>query len=432
MEKPPKVGNKEYFKVINTHSSIVNVIEKFNDEYIYWSDIKYKKLPDGVRSSEELWTHIKFSRRLTSIPLWSKYGISTAITNYMQKVCHEFDMNFGGSWGTNSLGIESSKDQYLVSSLMEEAISSSKMEGAVTTRKVAKEMLRKKESPKDNSQQMIFNNYQTIKFVVENKDKPFSEELLLKIHSIMTENTLASPGDAGRFRGDDDVVVENGITHEVVHTPPSYEGIPEFIKDLEQFFNAKDNSPFIHPIIKGIVVHFMIGYIHPFVDGNGRTARALFYWYMLKNGYWLTEFLSISRIITKTKKSYEKAYLYSEHDENDIGYFITYNLNVLSKAFEELKEYIKRKANERQAASLFLKIGGVNERQAEIIKIFVDSPLEVLTAKEVESKFMVSNVTAKKDLIGLVERGVLNEIHLNKVKRGYVRSEEFGSIVGLD
>lgn len=45
----------------------------------------------------------------------------------------------------------------------------------------------------------------------------------------------------------------------------------------------------------------MIAYMHPFVDGNGRTARALFYWYMLKSGYWLTEYLSISRVIAKSK-----------------------------------------------------------------------------------------------------------------------------------
>ena len=431
METTPRIGNKEYLKLLDIHGSLNPIIEQYNDEYTYWSDVKYKKLPVGVKSASELWAHIKLSRKLRSISVWEKYGITTAITNYMQKSCHEFDMNFGGSWGMNSLGIEGNKDQYLVSSLMEEAISSSKMEGAVTTRKVAKEMLRKRVTPKDKSQQMIFNNYQTIQFVAENRDRPFSKELLLKIHSLMTANTLTDPDDAGRLRTDNEVVVEDGITHEVVHTPPSFEEIPLFIHELEIFFNSNSNGHFIHPIIKGIIVHFMIGYIHPFVDGNGRTARALFYWYMLKNGYWLTEFLSISRIISKSKKSYEKAYLQSEHDENDIGYFITYNLNVLSKAFEELKEYIRRKTRQKKDASVFLKVGGINERQAEIIKLFADSPSEVLTVKDVEIRFLVSNVTAKKDLIGLVERGVLDEISLNKVKKGYVQSEQFNDIIEL-
>lgn len=96
-----------------------------------------------------------------------KYGISISITNAMQRMCHEFDMNFGGSWGSNSIIPAENKEQYLISSLMEEAISSSQMEGAATTRKVAKEMLRKSLSPQDKSQQMIFNNYQTIRFITQ-------------------------------------------------------------------------------------------------------------------------------------------------------------------------------------------------------------------------------------------------------------------------
>ena len=88
----------------------------------------------------------------------------------------------GGSWGADSPLDANNKEQYLISSLMEEAIYSSQMEGAATTRKVAKEMLRKRMAPKDKSQQMIHNNYQTIRFIVEHKDEPLSEELLLRVH----------------------------------------------------------------------------------------------------------------------------------------------------------------------------------------------------------------------------------------------------------
>ena len=99
------------------------------------------------------------------------------------------------------------------------------------------------------------------------------------------------------------------------------------------FFNDKYPRQFIHPIIRGIVIHFMISFVHPFVDGNGRTARAMFFWYMLRQGYWLTEYLSISRVIAKSKKAYEKAFLYTEADGMDIGYFVAYNLRVLEQSF---------------------------------------------------------------------------------------------------
>ena len=130
--------------------------------------------------------------------------------------------------------------------------------GAATTRRVAKEMLQKKMTPRDKSQQMIHNNYQTIQYIVDHKDASLSTDLLLQIHRLMTNNTMANPEDAGRFRSNDDVVVENGITHETVHTPPSYKEIPQFIDDLCAFFNDKNPQQFIHPVIRGIVIHFMI------------------------------------------------------------------------------------------------------------------------------------------------------------------------------
>ena len=431
LEKPPYIEERDLIDAMLSSASadITRAVEKINETYAYWDAVKYMKTPDDM-TPEQLWTHVKVSRLSNRLRVWDKYGISLSITNSMQRQCHEFDMNFGGSWGSDAIisgGKE--KQQYLVSSLMEEAIYSSQMEGASTTRKVAKDMLRKKLSPKDKSQRMIFNNYQTIQFIVENKSKPLSPELLLHVHRLMTEGTLQDKDDAGRFRNNNDVVVENGITHETVHTPPSYDEIPDFVQSLCDFFN--DNSPrvFIHPIIRGIIVHFLVAYVHPFADGNGRTARALFYWYMMKKGYWLTEYLSISRVIAKSKKSYEKSYLYTEADGMDIGYFVSYNLRVLGQSFKQLQDYIRRKQTERQSAEAYLRIGNINERQARIIRMFVENPGIVITVKDLQNKFLVSPTTAKNDVMGLVERGMLCELSLNKVKKGYVRSDDFDDII---
>ncbi|MBQ8366457.1 MAG: Fic family protein [Alistipes sp.] len=430
IEMPPHLNQEQAVTVFTKNISIdlIATIDKINDEYAYWDKVKYIPTPSGM-SAPDLWACVKASRLLSKKIVWMKYGISLTLTNQMQRWCHEFDMNFGGSWGADSIIADDNRKHYLVSSIMEEAISSSQMEGASTTRKVAKDMLHKNLTPKDKSQQMIFNNYQTIRYIVDNKDKPLSVEMLCEIHRLMTENTLDNPADAGRFRLNNDVVVENAITHETVHTPPSHEEIPEFIADLCHFFNDTNSTTFIHPIIRGIIVHFMIAYVHPFVDGNGRTARALFYWYMLKQGYWLTEYLSVSRIIASSKKAYEKSFLYTEADGNDIGYFVHYNLKVLEKAFKALQKYIKRKQDERHAAARYLHIGNINERQTQIIQMFSDDPQIVVTVKDLQLKFYVSPTTAKHDIMGLVERGILTEIAFNRVKRGYIRSDKFESIV---
>lgn len=169
----------------------------------------------------------------------------------------------------------------------------------------------------------------------------------------------------------------------------------------------------------------MVSYMHPFADGNGRTARALFYWYMLKEGYWLTEYLSISKIIYKSKPSYEKAFLYTEADNNDIGYFISYNLRVLDLAFKDLQQYIKRKLFQREQAFDYLKLGNINERQAIILSIINDNPKSIFTIKELQNRFAISHPTAQYDVDCLVKRGLLKKIPVNKVKFNYVKGENF-------
>lgn len=434
IERAPIITERDLAAVMLDTSKRPNeklsaLIDKINDNYEYWDTVKYKNRPEGCASAQELWLRVKASRISCTVFAWDRYNVTFGLTNKMQRLCHEFDMNFGGSWENSSVIPNDNRERYLISSLMEEAIYSSQMEGAATTRKVAKDMLRRQTSPKDKSQQMIVNNYQTIRFIVENKQTPLTPELVLHIHHLMTDKTLNDPKDAGRLRTNNEVVVEDGITHEVVHTPPSFEEMPTFLKELCKYFNETSARVFVHPIIRGIIIHFMVAYMHPFVDGNGRTARALFYWYMLKQGYWLTEYLSISRVIAMSKKSYEKAYQYVEADYNDLGYFIAYNLKVLDQSFKQLQNYIKKKQDERMLANTFLRLGDINERQAQIIRMYMENPKEVLTVRDLQNKFMVTATTAKSDIVGLLKRGLLDEIAFNKVKRGYVKGQNYDEIV---
>ena len=425
IELPPKIDKKALVNALlkGIVPNIMPVVDKVNADYEYWDKIKYKKLPEGV-TPQMLWTNVKASRLKSMIPVWDKYGINLCVTSQMQRLCHEFDMKFGSFWEVEGDTQSAEKKYYLSSSLMEEAIYSSKMEGASTTRIIAKDMLRKKKSPQNKSQQMIVNNYNTIQYIVEHKDEPLTEELLLTIHRLMTEKTLDNPEDAGHFRTNDNVVVADMVEGDVIYTPPSFQEIPEFVESLCDFFNNDNPRTFIHPIIRGIIVHFMLAFMHPFVDGNGRTARALFYWYMLKEGYKLTEYMSISRVIAKSKSSYEKAFRYVENDGNDMGYFVAYNLGALEKSFHQLRDYIQRKRREKRAASSFMMAGNINQRQALVLQRLKEEPDTIFTVKDVQDQFSVSSMTARKDLSDLVQQGYLTEIALNKVTRGNPKKQE--------
>ena len=425
IELPPKIDKKALVNALlkGIVPNIMPVVDKVNADYEYWDKIKYKKLPEGV-TPQMLWTNVKASRLKSMIPVWDKYGINLCVTSQMQRLCHEFDMKFGSFWEVEGDTQSAEKKYYLSSSLMEEAIYSSKMEGASTTRIIAKDMLRKKKSPQNKSQQMIVNNYNTIQYIVEHKEQPLTEELLLTIHRLMTEKTLDNPEDAGRFRTNDKVVVADMVEGDIIYTPPSFQEIPEFVESLCNFFNNDNPRTFIHPIIRGIIVHFMLAFMHPFVDGNGRTARALFYWYMLKEGYKLTEYMSISRVIAKSKANYEKAFRYVENDGNDVGYFVAYNLGALEKSFQQLRDYIQRKQREKRAASSFMMAGNINQRQALILQQLKEEPDTIFTVKDVQEQFSVSSMTARKDLADLVRQNYMTEIALNKVTRGYIKMQE--------
>ena len=282
-------------------------------------------------------------------------------------------------------------------------------------------MLRKELRPQNKSQQMIVNNYHTIRQLVEEKEQVLDLSMLLGLHQSITANTLDNAEDEGRLRQTDDIYVVDAITGSIAHTPPPHTEIENLLNDLFVFANDKDDTEFIHPIIKGIILHFMLAWIHPFTDGNGRTARSLVYWYMLKKDYWMTEFLSISRVIYKNKKRYERTFLYTEADGMDMTYFILHNLMVMKKAYEELKTYLARKMDERNSMLQFGYIEGINERQMQILKLVNDSPSVVLTSREISVRFGISDRTARTDLNLLFTKGFLKCISINKKQKGFIK-----------
>jgi len=432
IEQAPNWHKKEYLeKGLNLFmdKEFQTLINRINDKYLYWDKVKYQKTPKKTKP-EILWSAIKLSRTMNARNLFfGKYSFSYNLTDFIQKGLHEFDLNIGGQLGAKSIIPEDNKKRYLISSIMEEAIASSQIEGAVTTRKAAKEMLRKSSKPKTKSEQMIMNNYLTIRYIVEIQEKSLTQESLFEIHKLITYKTLDSTEDEGKYRKTNDVNVVDVMDGEVVHIPPNYEDVPKLMSELFQFFNSQDEEQFIHPIIKGCIIHFLIGFFHPFVDGNGRTARALFYWYLLKNGYWLTEYLSISRLIMKSKVQYALAYLHTEVDDNDLSYFINYKLKTMKLAFEGLQEYIQRKIKEKKHLIDFQKISGINERQAQILKWINEEPDILITVKEIETRFNVSNQTGRSDLNELGFLGYLSAININKKTKAFCKSEKFDELL---
>lgn len=430
LERAPEVKvDENAFELLYKNVDIAALVNKVNEEYYYWDKVKYLAAPHSI-TKDQIWSLAKFYRNSACNQVrFGNYRFKWFVSNNrMQRMLHQFDLNIGGSLAAGGLIPKEEKDRYLVNSIMEEAIASSQIEGAVTTRKEAKDMLRKNRSPRNKSEQMILNNYKTIQYILEIKDLPLTPERLLQVHEQIANDTLDEKAEEGVLRTSNNINVVGVIDSEIVYTPPQHTEIGRLIDDLCVFFNSEEGN-FIHPIVKACIIHFMIGFIHPFTDGNGRTARALFYWYLLRNGYWLTEYLSISKLILQSKDQYAKAYLYTETDENDLTYFILYKLRKMQQAYDALREYIGRKLEEKRQVTLLQKLADINERQALILKWYDEEASLLLTVKEIENRLQVSNQTARTDLQGLADLGFIEMISLNKKTQAFTRAPKFEALL---
>jgi len=411
------IFDKDHSRLFELTTSLSLVIAKANSEYLYWDKFKYQELPNGLKP-EVAWAALKLSRKMREqklIPLQDAGGLNFTywIPDNAQKALHFLDQNTAGQILVDEPALQSEeKHRYILKSIMEEAITSSQLEGAATTRVVAKEMLRSGRQPKDHAERMIFNNYITMTKIRDHLDEELTPELLLEFHRLISKDTLEDSDQEGRYREekDGDIRVYDE-KDQVLHTPPSPPLISNSVDQLCLFANADDDDEFVHPVIRGIILHFWLAYLHPFADGNGRTARAVFYWYMLKRKYWLFEYLSISRVMRKASVQYYRSFLYSEADECDITYFIMFHLRAIRLAIDELRIYLARKQKESREAIRFLKKQPhLNHRQRSLLMSAVDRPDNVYSFNTHMSVHGVVYQTARADLMGLYNLGLL-EMH---------------------
>jgi Fic family protein len=387
-------------------------------DYLHWEKLKFKKPSNGM-SAEELWATTRIARGAASQSLNLTESNGNPFTfcepPFLKAALRELDMNAGGALGADATALSQGEGRvYLTRSLAEEPFASSFIEGAATTRQIAKKLIFENRPPRTKDERMVLNNYLAMQFVKLHKDEPLTLPLLLELHRIVTNQTLDDPKDAGRVRTADDVQVVAGATNEVLYQPPLAADLPKRLRLLIDFANETlDANRWIHPLVKAFILHFMLSYEHPFVDGNGRVARALFYWAALQAGYWLVEYVSISSVIAEAKISYGRSFLYVETDRGDLTYFLVYHAKILQRAIERLTAFVERKRKE--VVSLDKRLNdknrpdAFNHRQSWLLNELARGRVRRITIAEHESRHGVSYLTARTDLETLVNSKYLEK-----------------------
>ena len=387
-------------------------------KYYHWDELRYRPPPEDL-TVEEWWHLIKVSRNAISkpIPHTDTRGKSFIYCepDTVRRMLHQIDIHGGGELkATAQAANPHSREMYLINSLIEEAITSSQLEGAATTRKVAKAMLREKREPRDHSERMIVNNYHAMQFIKENAQQDLSPQLIYELHKILTVGTLENPDAVGMLRKNDEIYVGDARDQTKLHVPPKYTQLLERITNLCRFANDEIGEEFIHPVVKAILLHFMLAYDHPFEDGNGRTARALFYWSMMRQNYWTAEFISISRVLRKGFAKYGRAYLHTETDGNDVTYFVVHQLGVICRAIKELHAYLHAKSDEMQKTEQLLSKSPqarklLNYRQIALLSRALKSPESYYSVKSHGGAHGVTYETARTDLLKLEKLELLTK-----------------------
>jgi len=290
--------------------------------------------------------------------------------------------------------------------LLEEAFYSSQIEGAKTTRRRAEEMIRNNAQPRSRSERETLNNYRAMEHILSNADQEISIRMIQNLHRIVTDGALDF-GVPGAFRTEaDETVVGNILEDDYV--PPAPEKMKVFLESFIEWINTSSyGSQSIHPVIKASILHFYFVYLHPFPDGNGRTARALYYFYLNKH-YNAMPYLSISHVIGKKRRAYDQSILDVEKQGTDLTFFIHYSCEITTEAIDNLRFMVEHYS----AANRLEKVLGersleLNKRQNQILRYLLRPDIAYVDLKKYQKLYKIVYETARNDLQSLEEKGFL-------------------------
>lgn len=396
-----------------TNSESVELLNR----YAEWDKryLHFDELSRRVRDADErlaVWSALKFKRRSTA-----QYFVIAAqevSCNFTAKINAAISLVDRMTFARNGEPTEEDAASYLMSQLiMEEAISSSQLEGAATTSRVAMELLAVGREPRNEDESMIMGNWRLMQHITAMGDGPLTRADILHMHHIACSGINDEKYRPGEIRSNNDVFVA-GRDGEIIHQPPDYTALNGMLDALcaEVEFLEEQGT---HPLLVACILHFAIGYIHPFNDGNGRTARGLFYHHLIRRGYHAFRYISISKLLKAAAVKYGMSYLYSETDQLDLTYFVQFQCDIVVRAVHSFTEQVTTLHQERAKLVQWVEANSeLSKGELDIMAVALHAPGSLLSAAGVKSRLGIADNTARSRLKNLAQQGLLKPVKEGK------------------
>ncbi|MFA5143523.1 MAG: Fic family protein [Candidatus Omnitrophota bacterium] len=232
-------------------------------------------------------------------------------------------------------------------------------------------------------------------------------EDLLNIHRMVSKNVLRNNKHSGAFR-DRQVFVGRrvfdgtGFKEEVEYMPPSTRDVPNLVKEFIAWLNL-DKTWEINPVLLAGITHYEIARIHPFIDGNGRTARLFATLIIYLSGFDHRRLFALDDFYDRDRQAYYAALKTAQDNNNDISKWLEYFTAGVAYSVNEIKEAVlklgaKKKRDSKEQIPL-------TDKQMKIVE-FINARGKV-TNKDMQTLFKISAQAVHKELAKLVELKVI-------------------------
>src|SRR5260221_1732312 len=244
-----------------------------------------------------------------------------------------------------------------------------------------------------------------------NNELSITEEFIKQLHKLTVEKILPEE-KCGVYR-DKQVVIKNSTTGEVSFRPPMPVAVVYQMEDLIAFINSPESKD-IHPILKSGSVHYEFVRIHPFVDGNGRVARALSTLILFQEGYDIRKFFSLEEYFDSNAGEYYAALQSVEKNDGDLTEWLSYFTQGLSIELGKVREKVEHVSKDNRLRE---KLGGkplmLSDRQLKIVEYIQEAGY--LQNQAFKSLFpMISEDAVLLDLKELIQKGIIKKQGVTK------------------